>query len=750
MSVINIQPRAQYTYSTSSQYYTITFDYTDRSTVKCMVNDQELTYGTHYEIPPFDPISFASEQLKLHLLITPESSLDTVSIEEGDTITIYRETPIDQQAVFPQNAKFSSQKITEVLDKLTMLIQELDDTLSACVRLSKEAPINFDVVLPIPTANQVLQWNSEGTKLINYDLRGEINTISNTAASAVDVANSAASSAASAVSTANTAATNAASAVSTANTASTNASTALNTANTASTNASNAVNTANTASTNASNAVSTANTAATNASSALSKANTALSTANTAATNASNAVSTANTAATNASNAVNTANTAATNASNAVSTANTASTNASNAVSTANTAKNTADTASGKVDSFGEDIATVLAAAEKINELEEAVTTATTAAQTATNKASDATTAAQTATSKAAETTAAAASLVVDQTYDASSTHAQSGTAVAEALDTKQNVLTAGAGITIINGEELATPISTHLGVRNNWYAVAYGNDKYVAISYNGYVSTSTDGIDWAYPYNNILGDNYWIDVIYANGNFIAFRMNNSNIGVSSDGETWNINTSTSLGGKVTYDGTKYVMIRPDGAYVSTSTDGITWTTPVATQISSRYLGAFAYGNGKFVAIDTYGYVSTSTDGTTWSALTQDTNLGEHDWNGLAYDGTRFLAGGMGGYISTSTDGITWTEAEILGEANTTGWGDIIYNGSEFFLLGTNGYISHGNCSSDTIIKANVDQTYDASSTNAQSGTAVANAISTTLGNVENILYTINSGASSS
>lgn len=48
-------------------------------------------------------------------------------------------------------------------------------------------------------------------------------------------------------------------------------------------------------------------------------------------------------------------------------------------------------------------------------------------------------------------------SITVDQTYDATSTNAQSGTAVAEAVATKQNVLTAGSNISINNNIISAT-----------------------------------------------------------------------------------------------------------------------------------------------------------------------------------------------------------------------------------------------------------------------------------------------------
>lgn len=418
MTVISTEeskPRKQYTYSTSLSF-PITFSYIERNEVKCMINDTVLVYSTDYTVPEFDPTSLADNQLNLTLITVPTA---------GDTITIYRETKQDQQAVFPQNAKFSSQKITEAVDKLTMICQELSEDLETCIQLSKETPIGFNTTLPAPEANQVIQWDENGTQLINYDLRSEINTIdgkANTAIStaddaktiangAVNIANSASSTASSAIDIASEALTTAGTAKTKAETAETNSSAAIGTANAAYDAASSAVNTASTANTNANTAVSTAN-------SAMSKATTAKNTADTAASNALSAISTANTASTNASTAINTANNAKDTADAAVVTANAASENASTAVTTATSADETATAASNKVDAFGEDIEAVLEAAEKINELEEAVETATEAATTASNAAENATeaattatNAAQTATTKAQEATNAVASI---------------------------------------------------------------------------------------------------------------------------------------------------------------------------------------------------------------------------------------------------------------------------------------------------------------------------------------------------
>ncbi len=174
MTVIAIdQPRIQYVYEENKQNYTITFPYKEREYIKCLINEQELEYGIHYSVPVFDAESLERNELEIELLITPDENLDDGPIiTVGDTITIYRATTIDQQAEFPQNAKFSSQKITEVVDKITMILQEIDDTVACCLKLPRDIALNFNTVIPAPAPYMVLRWNSEGTSIENVDLPG--------------------------------------------------------------------------------------------------------------------------------------------------------------------------------------------------------------------------------------------------------------------------------------------------------------------------------------------------------------------------------------------------------------------------------------------------------------------------------------------------------------------------------------------------------------------------------------------------
>lgn len=375
--------------------------------------------------------------------------------------------------------------------------------------------------------------------------------------------------------------------------------------------------------------------------------------------------------------------------------------------------------------------------------------------------------------------------VIVDQVYDGTSTNAQSGVAIEgelanyvqlsdidstlsttsenpvqnraiyDFLNYKQDFLSnenAGENIKIIqNGNSVWTTPSeiTELSSSyNNWQALCYGNNKYVALGYSGYISTSTDGITWTTAtQNSDLGNNAWKKIVY---------------------------------------GSKYVALGYRG-YISTSSNGTSWSTARQTLNQYKYWQCIAYGGNKFVVISTDGYISTSTNGSDWSDLKYIDNLGGNDilWYDIIYNNRQngfFIAIGYssqfnssGVYLSTSSDGINWSKPIIIknissiqnniafgnykyialsSSGNVTiskwntyrewypycgytelkslniGWNSLIFDGTDFIALNENGYISKfiSNTSKLTIsaIIPTVDQTFNSSSANAQSGIAIA------------------------
>lgn len=238
---------------------------------------------------------------------------------------------------------------------------------------------------------------------------------------------------------------------------------------------------------------------------------------------------------------------------------------------------------------------------------------------------------------------------------------------------------------------------SSGLGSKD-WKGLAYNGEKYVALSWTGYVSTSQDAQTWSSPIqiSNLTGYE-WQCLAYGNSKFVAID-DGGNVTTSLDGETWEnpvyiANLSSYDWRALAYDGAKFVALGEYG-YISTSTDGITWTAKVKVDnLGARLYYALAYGNGKFVALDSNGYVSTSSDGTNWEVAIQNANLGSHNWSALTTNGIKFVALGNG-YLSTSSDGINWAQATVsgLGAMNVA---DAVYNGKQFIALGGGGGIEY-------------------------------------------------------
>lgn len=55
------------------------------------------------------------------------------------------------------------------------------------------------------------------------------------------------------------------------------------------------------------------------------------------------------------------------------------------------------------------------------------------------------------------------------------------------------------------------------MGKYQKWEYIAYGNGKFVAISEEGNVGISTDGLNWTA--HSLPGDHMWTGIAYGSGN---------------------------------------------------------------------------------------------------------------------------------------------------------------------------------------------------------------------------------------
>lgn len=131
----------------------IPFDYMETSHVKAARNEEILEFNVDYTV--------LGQNLTLR-----------TNILATDKLVVFRDTPLDNDAEFPQEADFDSAKINDSIDKLTMQNQEQEEELDRCIKFPIDSSEDLkDITFPTPDANKCIKWNEDGTALVNskYD-----------------------------------------------------------------------------------------------------------------------------------------------------------------------------------------------------------------------------------------------------------------------------------------------------------------------------------------------------------------------------------------------------------------------------------------------------------------------------------------------------------------------------------------------------------------------------------------------------
>ena len=227
---------------------------------------------------------------------------------------------------------------------------------------------------------------------------------------------------------------------------------------------------------------------------------------------------------------------------------------------------------------------------------------------------------------------------------------------------------------------------------------VAFGNGRFVAVSYYGRSAVSTDGLHWTvspqFNWNGVGAVNY------GNGLFVATISNDeytptgvvSHVAFSTDGLSW---TERSLGvpsivRDITWGNGLFVACgyRPglnnDGpSAIFTTPDLVSWNTYLLPATNS--LVAIQSGGGRFVAVSSEqdGLIVSSPDAVHWTVHRVPLTNGLY---ALTYGAGRFAAAGNFGNLLTSTNGETWTLQSVGSETNLRG-----------VARGEGGYVAIGN-----------------------------------------------------
>jgi hypothetical protein len=271
-------------------------------------------------------------------------------------------------------------------------------------------------------------------------------------------------------------------------------------------------------------------------------------------------------------------------------------------------------------------------------------------------------------------------------------------------------IWTAVSDSTFGNGMWFSSPIN----------AIAYGNNKFVAVGGGGKMAYSTDGATWTavadstiwqYTYTGWDDETYtaaaYINAIaYGNNKWVAVG-GGGKMAYSTDGATWTAvadstiwdytgtrrddetYTATADINAIAYGNNKWVAVGGYGK-MAYSTDGVSWTAGAENVLGTEYdmgnsINALAYGSNKFVAVGSYGKMATSTDGTSWTAVSNSTF--DYTITAIAYGNNKFVAVGEGVKMATSTDGTSWTAVSNSTFGNS-GINAIAYGNNKWVAVG--------------------------------------------------------------
>lgn len=235
---------------------------------------------------------------------------------------------------------------------------------------------------------------------------------------------------------------------------------------------------------------------------------------------------------------------------------------------------------------------------------------------------------------------------------------------------------------------EITLPISSY------WQSVAYGNGLFVAVSYMDNSSIySEDGKMWYTSTLPTSRDGYG-DIAYGNGLFVSINKSASSpkAAYSADGKNWGSASvpSSYVYKSIAFGDGKFVSVGTEGSVCSS--DGKTWEKSDLPSASRSWEGV-SYGNGLFVAIDSYNSpkrMAYSANGINW---TETYALPTYSrWNSITYGNGIFVA------ISSGSDDAAWSKDGKNWEKSTlpssVSWNRVSYGNGLFVATANNSDIA--------------------------------------------------------
>jgi hypothetical protein len=198
----------------------------------------------------------------------------------------------------------------------------------------------------------------------------------------------------------------------------------------------------------------------------------------------------------------------------------------------------------------------------------------------------------------------------------------------------------------------------------------------------------SLNGNGWADAYNGQTISGGGLNLVaYGNEKFVAISEMGSVVYTSDNSRSgWESSPSDIPPGMIdlTFGGGKFVAVGAAGAGAS-SADGVTWTKSIL--FDKDDFVAVRYGDGNFMALGAKGSVYTSSDGISWRGMASGRAM---SYKQIIYGGNKFVAVGDSG-VSVSGDGKNWNSGESNGETALKGLQSVAYGNGKFVAVGDSG-----------------------------------------------------------
>jgi len=213
---------------------------------------------------------------------------------------------------------------------------------------------------------------------------------------------------------------------------------------------------------------------------------------------------------------------------------------------------------------------------------------------------------------------------------------------------------------------------------------VHFANGLFFALSNNGDISTSPDGLNFTLRSSGTTSNLF---AMASSPTLHVVLLSSGPVTTSPDGITWTLRTTNlAANGSALHFANGLFVAANSAAAIVTSPDGITWTARVSNV--SGQINSITFGAGLFVAVTSAGTITTSPDGITWTARVVTPNVSTLNHVAHSAAAGAFLAVGANGHAVASADGITWLNRSTPGYTNI--WSKSVYFNNSWVVVGAN------------------------------------------------------------